>query len=571
MPNTNINSQPDVLLIHPPVRDFYQTQFRLQPLGLEYLCSVLQKNGFNTHILDCLAEPVRQTIPLPPKMTYLRPHYPTGDLSPFRAFGHYYHFGMSLDTIRDNLRLVKPRIIGISANFTPYFEMTVAVARLCKSMYPTVPVIVGGHHATAAPDFVLQESSIDYVVLAEGEQAFPILVKYLLGRSNLSLEQINGIAYRENGNTVIRPQTQLIQELDALPFPQTTSAHSNSRMILTSRGCPKNCRFCSIRNVMGQKTRYRSLENVFAEIDFWYRQGIREFDFEDDNLTLNKPRAKRLFAGLLERYPEGALSLSALNGLSAVQLDWDLLNLMKKAGVCWLNVPLVSGDSQMQHHLDRDQPRGPYFDFLEMAGKLEFRVVGYLILGLPDDTLENMLTDILDLASARVLIGPSLFYPPPGTPIFDKCIEQQLIRPNDFSLFRSTAVSVETKQFSRTDIITLFRLTRLLNYMKALVDEGCFSEISLDDYLNTAPKWPALFDSPQRLSAPLIGQYLLAEFFCNHNLTGLRIKTHVQGKFQYQRISYPVSSALVETTLTRLEGRNIRGVGSENFVVLKDF
>ena len=103
MQNQPISLSPEVLLIHPPIRDFYQTRFRLQPLGLEYLAASLEKNGISTHILNCVANTGRRTIPVPQNMAYLRPYYPTGDLSPFKVFGHYYHFGKYLEAIEEYL------------------------------------------------------------------------------------------------------------------------------------------------------------------------------------------------------------------------------------------------------------------------------------------------------------------------------------------------------------------------------------------------------------------------------------------------------------------------------------
>jgi len=90
-----------ILLIQPPIEDFYETDIRLQPIGLCYLKGVLNKYlpGLDVKILDFHQGYGRKTIPLPKELAYLKPYYPQPDKSPFSSFYHYYHFGASYDVI----------------------------------------------------------------------------------------------------------------------------------------------------------------------------------------------------------------------------------------------------------------------------------------------------------------------------------------------------------------------------------------------------------------------------------------------------------------------------------------
>ena len=112
-----------ILLINPPIEDFYQTEIRQEPLGLEYIAALLKKNGFIVYILNALAKKSTKNIPLPKQLFYLKIFYPSDDLSPFKLFTQYQHFGMSLEEIRAELKFINPDFIGISVNFTPYFSM----------------------------------------------------------------------------------------------------------------------------------------------------------------------------------------------------------------------------------------------------------------------------------------------------------------------------------------------------------------------------------------------------------------------------------------------------------------
>ncbi len=550
-----------ILLIQPPIQDFYQTQIRQEPLGLAYLQASLHAAGFSAEILDCLEENTRQTIVIPPELAYITPYYPTNDLSPFKIFGHFLHFGLSFENIFQKIREMQPDLVGISANFSPYFPIVIQIARLCKQYRAEVPVVVGGHHVSACPAETLREPVFDFVVIGEGENTFCLLAQHYFDGKSRELYALPGLGFRENGEIRLNQPANPLKDLDSLKTPHYRSP-SKMKMILTSRGCPRNCQFCSIHHVMGKTIRERSIENVIGEMKFWYQQGIQQFDFEDDNLIYHPARAEKLFLEIIHNFGERTLKLSAMNGLAADHLNCEILNLMTLAGFEWLNLPLVSGTVTVQRKIKRNQSHEQFLKIVELAAHYELKVVGYLILGLPDDTIENMIQDILGLMQQRLLLGPSIFYPPPGSETYLDCVQKKYIQPFDYIKFRSTAVPVETGNFKRVDVITLFRLARLINYLKELLDTQLLPPKAVIESLIKGSVFQIENPIDHRLNRQETGAYLLKDFFDHQDFHGVRLDHKIGNQYYYKKIEYIQSPAILDFFRNNLPGLSLRGVSS---------
>ena len=120
-----------ILLIQPPIRDFYQTSIRTQPLGLAYLAASLQRCGQEVEILDCQTER-KKSIPIPSELFYLRDLYPFCDRSPFKLYTGYFHFGMGWEEIGQKIKDSRADVFGISSSFTPYHGEAMEIARIIK-------------------------------------------------------------------------------------------------------------------------------------------------------------------------------------------------------------------------------------------------------------------------------------------------------------------------------------------------------------------------------------------------------------------------------------------------------
>jgi len=476
-----------VLLIQPPVQDFYDTDVRLQPIGLCYLKAAVKKHLPDVEVVikDYHAGSGRRTVAIPNELRYLTDYYSVADKSPFSTFHQYYHFGKSFDEIESEIAEIRPDVVGIASLFTPYYREVLEVAARVKKQTRAI-VIVGGSHASAAPAALLSSPHVDFVIRGEGERPFVEFLRAL--RQQTSVERVPNLAYKKEDEFVLN---QLVDNysIDELPFPDLsdlsppsyTLAGKPMTFMITSRSCPHRCSFCSVHTTFGHYYRRRSLENVLAEIELRYQQGFRVIDFEDDNLTYYKSTFKELCRRLVARFPRGEMELVAMNGISYLSLDEELLELMFRAGFSHLNLALVSSDKTVRETTKRPHTLESYLKIVHEAHQLGFKIVSYQILGLPNESLESMIQTLAFNARLPVLLGASPFYLTPASPIargLDLTVE-------DYVKARLTAIAIETDQFRREDIYTLFVASRIINFLKGL---GLSASTDLDALIDRS--WP---------------------------------------------------------------------------------
>jgi radical SAM superfamily enzyme YgiQ (UPF0313 family) len=459
-----------VLLIQPPVQDFYDTDVRLQPIGLGYLKAAVRKHlpAVEVIVRDAHGGAGRRTVAIPKELRYLADYYSVNDKSPYSAFHRYYHFGESFDAIEDRIAEIKPDIVGISSLFTPYYREVLEVAARVKKRSAAI-VVVGGSHASAVPESLLASPQIDYVIRGEGERALVEFLRHLLGL--LPVDAVPNLAYKRDGEIIYNPIEDNFP-IDELPFPDLSDLRSSKytlagkpmTFMITSRSCPHKCSFCSVHTTFGTNYRRRSLENVLEEIDLRYRQGYRVIDFEDDNLTYYKNTFKELCRRLMERFPDREMQFVAMNGISYLSLDDELLELMYRAGFSNLNLALVSSDKTVRETTKRPHTLEAYVKVVNKAHQLGFRIVSYQILGLPNETLDSMIQTLAFNARLPVLLGASPFYQTPNAPI----ARGLHLTEKDYLRARLTALAIETEHFTRDDIYTLFVTTRIINFLKGL-------------------------------------------------------------------------------------------------------
>ena len=476
-----------LLLIQPPVQDFYDTDVRLQPIGLCYLKAAVKKSLPEIDVLvkDYHGGSGRRTVTIPKELRYLTDYYAVDDKSPFSTFHRYYHFGASFDVIENEITALKPDVVGISSLFTPYYREVLEVAARVKKRSAAV-VVVGGSHASAAPESLLASPHVDYVIRGEGERALVEFLRHLLGR--LPVEAVSNLAYKQCGKITYNPISDNFP-IDELPFPDLsdlspspyTLAGKPMTFMITSRSCPHKCSFCSVHTTFGTNYRRRSLENVLEEIELRYRQGYRIIDFEDDNLTYYKQTFKELCRRLIERFPNREMELVAMNGISYLSLDGELLELMYRAGFSHLNLALVSSDKTVRETTKRPHTLEAYIKVVNKAYQLGFKIVSYQILGLPNESLESMIQTLAFNARLPVLLGASPFYRTPNAPV----ARGLALTETDYVKARLTALAIETAHFTRDDVYTLFVTTRILNFLKGLSIE---QDTALDELMNRS--WP---------------------------------------------------------------------------------
>ena len=207
----------DILLIQPPIKDFYLTAKRTIPYGLAAIATVLSREGFAVEILDALATPKSRVIDLPEELSYLQTYYGRSDLSPFRLFHKFRHYGYSFQHIAEKARASGAFLIGISSLFTPYADAAIQTAEHVKAAHPACKIVIGGHHPTVLPNSVLKSRAVDFVLRGDGEVGMPALAKALKGGH--PVHHVPGIAYRAQDGTLQVNEPAIMEDLDKYPVP----------------------------------------------------------------------------------------------------------------------------------------------------------------------------------------------------------------------------------------------------------------------------------------------------------------------------------------------------------------
>lgn len=467
----------DILLIQPPIRDFYLTAKRTVPYGLACIASSLEKEGFSVAIFDGLATSKSHKIQAPDEMNYLDEYYGKEDISSFALFNGFKHFGYSFEHIGKEAAKTGAFLVGISSLFTPYAEYALMTAEAVKAYSPDCKIVLGGHHATALYDKVIKNSAVDFVIRGEAEESMVLLAAAI--KENKSLDLIPGIVYRKTNEILHVNNPALIDNLDKQPLPAISLLKHNfykrgksaSIVISASRGCPLKCSYCSVSALSYLKYRKRSIESVLRELDNNITGNKAAFiDFEDENLSLDKKWFTELLCEIRSRYGKSGLELRAMNGLLPTSLDEEMICLMKESGFKTLNLSLGSSLPEQLKRFKRPDVREAFDKVLLLAEKYNLKAVGYIIAGAPYMMPEDSVSDLLYFAERKVLAGVSIFYPSPGSSDFELCRKLEIL-PQHYSLMRSSALPV-SHATDRKQAVTILRLGRILNFMKSLIDSG---------------------------------------------------------------------------------------------------
>lgn len=439
-----------ILLIDPPVsrpEEFSAERVRVSvipPLGLMYLAAVLERRNYEVKILDCTLEGYK-------KKTI---EYSGGKI----------RYGLSDEDIAKRILDFSPHVVGISCLFSAKIWDMENISRLVKSIDQKIITVVGGAHPGATAKKTLENNSIDFVIIGEGEVSFINLLETL--KSGKKIDILDGVAFRQDGRIIVRPKTKYILNLDEIPFParhlvsmpryfEYGVAHSGSKQkpftqMISSRGCPTKCTFCVLENHWGKIQRMRSAKNVLDEIEFLITTyGIKEIHFEDDNLTANKKRAIEIFDGMIKRGFN--ISWQCPSGIAVYSLDDEILEKMKKSG-CY-NVPLgiESGDQEVLSklmHKPVNLKKVP--ELVKRIRAFGMRVKGFFILGFPDETKESIKRTI-EFAKSLELDWTLFFIatPLPGSFLYQLCLEKGYIKEEDFDPIRSFHKSfINTAEFN---------------------------------------------------------------------------------------------------------------------------
>jgi radical SAM superfamily enzyme YgiQ (UPF0313 family) len=361
-------------------------------------------------------------------------------------------FDMDVEDVKlaDFVRDYQPDIVGITSN-TPQVKQGWFAARTIKSVLD-VPIVQGGPHVSALPEEAASRPEIDIVARGEGEETWLNLCEVveqakknnskfksvdLLDPANKLLDGVLGITYQSvDGKIRHTHERPSIADLDALPFPaykyfkmeRYTSLQpamdaiemGKSFSIMTSRGCPYRCTFCS-QSVMAEKWRARSPENVVQEwAHLVHDLGAQEIGILDDSANINRKRLHEL-ADLLIQEKLNHVPWILINGIRANLADEDLLRHLKEAGLKRLAFGVETGDEDILESIDKRVTHDQIRQAFKNAKKVGLETVGFFIIGLPGDTEATMEKTIQLACELDPLVANfSMMTPYPGTKVWEQ-------------------------------------------------------------------------------------------------------------------------------------------------------
>ena len=393
----------------------------LPPLGIAYIASVLEQEGHDVKIID----------------------------GPAQATVYEYDF---CDLEKD-IRNFNPDVVGVSASTSQIDHAKIAL-EIVKKYNKDCLTILGGPLISADNNALLSLENVDYGVIGEAEKTFSIILeKYENGEK---LEGCSGLLWRE-GNSVKSEKPPVVYNLDEIPMPARhllnmslyRPSPANYRRLpattmITSRGCPYKCIFCS-RPTEGMVWRPYSAKRVVDEIEILVKEfGIKDIQMFDDTFTLDPKRTENICKGIIERNIN--VSWNCMTRVDRVTPE--LLKLMAQAGCYEIGIGIESGVQRILDFIKKDLTPEKVRNGVKWAKDAGIDVRGFFMIGFPTETKEEILETIkfakdLDIDVAQFMIST----PFPGTEMWEISKAYGTINDNDLSKFTFYAPD-ETLPFS---------------------------------------------------------------------------------------------------------------------------
>lgn len=400
----------EVLLIYPP----YPWPSKSQPLGIAYIAAMLTKREINVGILDLAVST------------------------------------MSNAELKKEIKKLSPTVIGISF-MTPQYDEVCSILSLVKEVDMNIITVAGGAHVSAVGEKMFEIEELDYIVIGEGEETMSELCSFILKRNSIdSLQNISGIGYRDRGSIKITPKRDLIDDLDKIPFPAWQlldmdkysvtnlggKAHEPVFPLLSSRGCPNQCIFCSSHVVFERRFRERSVENITEEISFLRSTyGARQFDFVDDTVTVNKNRMEELCDYFLAQdEPLLWMCNSRVNTVTP-----QLLKKMYKAGCRRIDFGVESGNEDILLSIKKNITLDQVHNAHHWAKEAGLIVSSFFMVGNLGESMEHIRRTAKFIEGLETdYVGVTIATPFPGTELYEMANEKEWIIERDWSRYNTS-------------------------------------------------------------------------------------------------------------------------------------
>jgi len=315
----------------------------------------------------------------------------------------------------EKIKSVEPDVICITST-TPSFDRAVEIMRFAKEFANEIDketkIIVGGVHATFQPNDALQYA--DIVVRGEGEIT---LTEILEGKD---LKEIKGISFKHDGKIVHNKERELIENIDAIPFPAYDFFNLKKydmMSMITSRGCTFNCSYCCATRFWRCKVRFRSVENVLDELELIQNLGFKKIKIHDSTFTLDLERVKKICNGIVKRKIDLRWSCETRPD----KLNEETLDLMKKSGCVLICMGVDSASNEVLKKNKRFVNLYQAKKVFEYAKKIGIRTRAYIVFGLEGETkksVEETIKFLREVMPDQIMLSLATAYP--GTELYNE-------------------------------------------------------------------------------------------------------------------------------------------------------
>ncbi|OGD56202.1 hypothetical protein A2V71_03310 [Candidatus Berkelbacteria bacterium RBG_13_40_8] len=362
------------------------------------------------------------------------------------------------DKLKVKIKEFQPDLIGVTSFSYCYqnvFELIGKIRKMTKT-----PLVIGGPHVSAVRKQILEDTKADFAVKSEGEFTLLELLKEL-PKGKTTYSKILGLIWRKGKRIIENPDRPLIKDLDGLPFPDYDAFgiekypcfRIKALPIMTSRGCPYGCTYCSVKLSMGRGFRPRSPENVLSEIKYWYKKGWTNIDINDDCFTLVLERAEKICDLIIKNKMK--IKFQLYNGIRVDRITPQLLRKLNKAGCTFIAYGCEAGNQKIldsiQKHITLDQVK----QAVTWTNKIGIKNAVNFIIGHPMETYDQA-KETLSFAESLPTNFVNFYnlVPYPGTDSFQwaKAHAHFLYPPDTFLRtvsYRDNSPIFETKEFTK--------------------------------------------------------------------------------------------------------------------------
>ncbi|HOD40134.1 MAG TPA: radical SAM protein [Candidatus Wallbacteria bacterium] len=400
-----------------------ERKLAIPSLGLAYLASSLAGKGFEVEILDVLIE---------------------GFDNEMAVDGNTILYGLTDSEIKRRIIESKPDMVGVSCIISNRSREVAAICRLAKEAFPDIHVVAGGQHPTGMPEMILNEN-IDYILRGEADNSIIKLVETINFDGNLA--EVNGIVLKNGRDIYINPVLdfpdfkslgdpawhlfKLEKYWDAGMCDYEVGSDGGDKkfmVVITSRGCPHNCYFCTSAFMSGRKFRAREIKDVIREIKgYKEKYNLNRIYFWDDNFFINKARVKEFLNSLIDNFT--GITFEITSGSEVNSLDDEIIELLAKAGFKKIFLAVESPNEEVQkEHIDKKVNISKVPQLVKKIHECAMLAEGSFMVGFPGETKAHI-DKTLDLVKTFGFdrISISIVNPLPGTDLYRHCLENNLL------------------------------------------------------------------------------------------------------------------------------------------------